>query len=282
MNSDSVSQFFSRFGSSAKSVAKLLLQSQKSSVKKVAEEGERLIIMGNGPSLRKNIEEDATLLRDSRTMAVNFAANAEEFSILRPDFYLLADPHFFEGKESDPNVKKLFERLENLVDWDMTLFIPAKRSESSLGLRNPHIFVQHFNPVGVEGFRWLENAAFGSGRGMPRPRNVLIPAIMIGIQLGFREIYIIGADHSWTSTLEVDSDNCVISVQPHFYKDNNEEKARVTSVYRNVRLHDILLSMHLAFKSYHTIARYADEKGVKIFNATPDSFIDAFPRKKLI
>lgn len=280
MKSDSISLFFSKLGSSVKSVAKVIIQSRASTVRKVACEGEKLIIMGNGPSLRRNIEEDAAFLRDSRTMAVNFAANADEFSSLRPDFYILADPHFFEGKDTDVNVRRLFERLDKLVDWDMTLFIPSSRDVAYLGLSNPHIKVEHFNPVGVEGFHWLENAAFNSGRGMPRPRNVLIPAIMVGISLGFREIYIIGADHSWTSTLWVDNDNCVVTVQPHFYKENKEEEARVKSVYRNVHLHDILLSMHLAFKSYHTIARYAEEKGVKIFNSTPDSFIDAFPRKK--
>lgn len=282
MNSDSISLFFSKLGSSVKSVAKIIIQSRNSTVRRVAGKGEKLIIMGNGPSLRRNIEEDTAFLRDSRTMAVNFAANADEFSLLRPDFYILADPHFFEGKETDANVRRLFERLDQLVDWDMTLFIPSSRDVSSLGLHNAHIAVERFNAIGVEGFRWLENAAFNSGRGMPRPRNVLIPAIMVGISLGFREIYIIGADHTWTRTLEVDSDNCVISVQPHFYKDNNEEQVRVKSVYRNVCLHEILLSMHLAFKSYHTIARYAEDKGIRIFNSTPDSFIDAFPRKKLI
>ncbi len=116
---------------------------------------------------------------------------------------------------------------------------------------------------------------------MPRPRNVLIPAIMVGMAMGYKEIFIIGADHTWTRTLEVDDDNNVVSVQPHFYKDNEEEKQRVTSVYRNVRLHDMLLSMHLAFKSYHTIARYARERGVRIVNATPGSFIDAFQRERL-
>lgn len=278
---DAVSSFFSRTGSSLKSVVKLLVQSGTSTVSPVAKGDERLIIMGNGPSLKKNIEEDMDLLQSTKTMAVNFAANAPEFVEIRPDFYILADPHFFDNRETDVNVSKLFERFNTVVGWNMTLFIPVGRDEREIGISNPHIRIEKFNQVGIEGFKWLENLAYNTGRGMPRPRNVLIPAIMVGIQMGFRQIYIIGADHTWTRTLEVDENNTVVSVQPHFYKDNSEEKSRVTSVYRNVKLHDILLSMHLAFKSYHAIARYASERGVEIFNSTPGSFIDAFQRRKL-
>ena len=37
----------------------------------------------------------------------------------------------------------------------------------------------------------------------------LIPSIMLGIWLGYREIYLLGADHTWTKTLSVDDDNRV-------------------------------------------------------------------------
>lgn len=279
--SDSISAFFSTLATSAKSLVKVAVQSRRPTISRVAAEGERLIIMGNGPSLKRNIDEDMELLMGSRTMAVNFAANADEFFSLKPDYYIIADPHFFDGRSSDPNVARLFDRLDGMVDWNMTLFIPAVRKASDTGIKNQHIKIEKFNLVGVEGFRFMENMVYGSGRGMPRPRNVLIPAIMVGMAMGYKEIFIIGADHTWTRTLEVDDDNNVVSVQPHFYKDNEEEKQRVTSVYRNVRLHDMLLSMHLAFKSYHTIARYARERGVRIVNATPGSFIDAFQREKL-
>lgn len=99
--------------------------------------------------------------------------------------------------------------------------------------------------------------------------------------MGFKDIYIIGADHSWIKTLDVNENNEVVSIQPHFYKDNNEEHSRVASVYKNVRLHEILMSFHVAFKAYHQIAAYASAKGVNIYNSTPASYIDAFPRRPI-
>lgn len=281
--SDRISDFFVRLGATAKSTVKIALQSRRPTVSMAegARKGEALIIMGNGPSLADVIATNARELASSRTMALNFAANAEEFTLLKPDFYLLADPHFFEGRGSDPNVGRMFSRFNTEVTWPMTLYVPTGHSAASLGIDNPNIRVENFNFVGAEGFGWFEDFAYSTGLAMPRPRNVLVPAIMTAIEAGFREIYLTGADHGWLTTLSVTDDNEVVSIQPHFYKDNDSEKKRVASVYRDVRLHEILLSFHLAFKSYHAISQYARKRGCSIFNSTPGSFIDAFERRGL-
>ena len=76
----------------------------------------------------------------------------------------------------------------------------------------------------------------------------------------------------------MDDENFVVSVQPHFYKDNDEEHKRVRSAYAGLHLHDVLGSMTIAFRSYWHVKGYADSRGVGILNATPGSMIDAFPR----
>jgi len=264
-----------------KSLAKVAIQSRRNSVSisMAAGEGKPIIILGNGPSLGALIASDTERLSAATTMAVNFAANADEFLTLRPDFYLLADPHFFDNSGNDTNVARLFSRFNKNVTWPMTLYVPRGHSAASMSISNGHITVENFNFVGVEGFRWFEDMLFRAGLGMPRPRNVLVPAIMTAIRAGFRQIYLAGADHGWLSTLSVTEHNEVVSIQPHFYKDNDSERQRVESVYRNVKLHEILLSMHLAFKSYHRIEEYARGHAIDIFNATPGSFIDAFRRR---
>ena len=120
---------------------------------------------------------------------------------------------------------------------------------------------------------------FAGGLAMPRPRNVLIPAVMEGIRDGYEEICIVGADHTWPHTLYVDDLNRVVTVQPHFYEENSSELDRIAEVYSGLRLHDVLGSMTVAFRSYHRIRRYADRLGVRIVNATPGSLIDAFERR---
>lgn len=262
---------------SIKSVAKIALQSRP--VGSTSTEKGTIVIMGNGPSLADTIRDNRRLLEVFPTLAVNFAAIAPEFSELRPEFYLLADPHFF--KDSDEgNLAQLRARLAT-VSWPMTLFVPrtARKKALSLYASNPNITIRCFNFVGAEGFGWLERAAYASRMAMPRPRNVLVPSIMVAITEGFSKIIIVGADHSWMKTIWVTDENEVVSVQPHFYTESQAEESRIRHDYRNRKLHDVVQSFAIAFKSYHKIANFAASKGVSIINATPGSFIDAFQRR---
>lgn len=243
---------------------------------------EELVILGNGPSLRHALEHDMEALMSRCRLAVNFAANAPEFTSLRPDLYVLADPHFFAGRGTDPNVARLWDNLGK-ADWHFTLYVPCSRvKQVRTEFKDKPVTVKGFNLTPAEGAKALVYPLYSAGLAMPRPRNVLIPSIMTGIREGFRRIYLTGADHTWSRTLSVDEENHVVSVQPHFYKDNKSEKERVSSEYAGYHLHDILKSLYIAFRAYHQIKEWADKQGVEIYNVSPGSFIDAFPRLKSV
>ena len=276
--SDKIASFASRLGQTAKSIVKLLTQRRRATITKAdADTSRPLIILANGPSLNQTIAESLPSLQAHPTLAVNFAANAPEFRTLRPRYYVFIDPHFFSATD-DPNVTRLWDNLAR-VDRPMTLIVPARRRR--LIPKSVNIDTLTVNDIAVEGFLPLENAAFARGWGMPRPRNVLIPSIMAAIAMGFKEIYLTGADHSWMKTISVNDNNQVVSIQPHFYKDNDKELARVRTDYLHRPLHTILDSFRIAFASYHTIARFAATRGIRIVNSTPGSYIDAFPRAPL-
>lgn len=266
-------------GPSLKSMVKLALLSR--TVRMPRAEGKTLVILANGPSLNDTIASSSEILRSLPTLAVNFAANAPVFFDLRPRYYVMADPVFF-GPAEVANLRELRNNLAR-VDWPMTIFVPRKYVNSLPAeiKANPSVSVAALNNVGVEGWQWLENLAYTRNLGMPRPRNVLIPAIMAAAGMGYTEIYLTGADHSWMKTISVDEENHVISVQPHFYKDGAEEQRRVDTTYRGLRLHDVVHSFYVAFSSYHTLARWAAHRGIRIYNSTPGSFIDAFQRRPL-
>lgn len=264
---------------SLKSIAKIALLCCP--VKLPRATGDAIVILGNGPSLNQTIADSNDSLRRLPLMAVNFAANAEVFFSLRPEYYIMVDPVFF-GPETVSTLTTLRQNLAR-VDWPMTLFVPRKFHGSipQAIAANANITIAAINVVGVEGWHWLENWAYSHAMGMPRPRNVLIPAIMAAAGMGFRNIYLTGADHSWMRTISVDDENHVISVQPHFYKDGEEERRRVDTTYRGLRLHQVVHSFYVAFRSYHVLQRWAASHAVNIYNSTPDSFIDAFTRRPL-
>ncbi|MDE5574037.1 MAG: hypothetical protein K2H44_01275 [Muribaculaceae bacterium] len=255
---------------------KVVLLSHPAGRIKAQKQEKPLIIMGNGPSLRETIDKHLDILCQNDTLAVNFAANSPEFFKIKPRYYTLADPLFFENSDAE-NMISLYENL-NKVDWQMTLLVPVK---APVKISNPNINIKRFNMVGVDGARWLKHLLFSSRMAMPRPRNVLIPSIMAAIWLGYKNIYLVGADHSWMKSISVDEENHVVSIQTHFYKDSNKELGRKRDLFANVRLHEVAHSYYTAFKAYHTILDYITPKGIKIYNSTPESFIDAFERRNL-
>lgn len=273
----SLQKFFDNLGATAKGTGKILVLSRRATLKAVHRD-RPLVVLGNGPSLNDTLNVQRDRLAKCDLMAVNFAANAPVFTELRPKYYILADPFFFSGKDAE-NLVRLRRGLSQ-VDWQMTLLVPVKMSKKAevLVAGNKNITVVTFNAVGVEGFSRFRNLVYGSRMGMPRPRNVLIPAIMCGIWLGYSKIYVAGADHSWMQSIYVDDNNHVVSVQPHFYSDSEQERARVYAEYEGYRLHDIVYSFYVAFRAYHDIRAFADRCGVEIVNITPASYIDAFPR----
>lgn len=265
------------------SFGKVLLLSERPS-KAESDNGKNLIVMGTGPSLKDVLDKNSEILLNTDTLAVNFTANTDIFHMLKPKIYVLADPIFFvqgnEGGFSDSNVRCLWENIAS-TDWKMSLYVPCKAKIPRFIEENNSIIVKRFNLTPGEGLKSLVHWLYRKGLAMPRPRNVLIVSIMVGLREGYRDIYLIGADHSWTRDLRIDDENHVVYGLNHFYKDNDKEHKRVENLYETIHLHDVLKSLTIAFRSYHQIAKFADEIGAKITNCTPGSFIDAFPRARI-
>lgn len=123
---DKISNVMSRAAASTASLAKVALLSRRPTAENGSESGE-IVVLGNGPSLRDTIDRHGDWLSHRQLMAVNFAANAPDFRQLRPGRYILADPHFFEGTATDPNVASLWKALRN-ADWPINLYVPAPRA----------------------------------------------------------------------------------------------------------------------------------------------------------
>lgn len=273
---DKLKNALSQAGASIATLIKIPLMSRRPTPR-CRDQKDTIIIMGNGPSLRDAMENDFDVLKAFPRMAVNLSALAPEFRTLKPDYYILADIAFF-LKEKTGKVPALWEALAS-VDWPMTLFLPATARKMPEVKKLPEcVTVKYYNLTPAEGWKWLMRPIYDSGLAMPRPRNVLIPSIMCAMREGFRRIVLIGADHNWSKTLWVTDRNRVVSVQPHFYKDDDKELRRAEEIFSNVHIHDVYENYAIAFRSYFNVKAYTDRRGVEILNATPGSFIDAFPR----
>lgn len=244
---------------------------------------DELLILANGPSLKRTVEESADFVRGKTLLAVNFCVTSPMFEQLKPELYLIADPLFWIVPEKR---EQLFRTMAEKTTWDMNFLVPARALKNKewqpLLAGNPHIRLYIYNTTPIEGFQDFCNWIFSKGWGVPRPHNVLIPSIAMGIRLPFKKIYLAGADHSWLPEITVTDDNVVLMHQKHFYDQNKSKAATVTQEnLHSARLYTILYHMYVAFKSYFVLEDYARSRGKEVINVTPGSYIDAFKRMKI-
>ncbi len=279
---DIIMAWCSALGQSLLSVVKVVLLSRRPSALP-DDVPEELVILANGPSLNATVAEHADFLQGKALMAVNFCADSPMFTAVRPRFYLIADPLFW---LVDEKRDRLFGALAERTAWQLDLFMPAKaRSDKKwqqMIARNPNIRLHIYNTTPIEGFRCFAEWLYRRGLGVPRPHNVLIPAIAQTLRMPFKKVYLAGADHSWLPEITVTERNEVLMHQKHFYdQDNSKAEGVKQENLSTARLHTILFHMYTAFKAYFTLRDYAETLHKEVINITPGSYIDAFTRQKL-
>lgn len=246
------------------------------------------IILGNGPSLHTSIQENPDFLLQKDLFAVNMFANSEYFEQLKPQYYVILAPELWTDSPSERMAheqQKLFENIAKAT-WNMFLYAPtfAKKSMfwKAYFAKNSNITIVWFNATPIEGFRSWNFYLYNKNLGMPRPHNIVTPSLMIAIKQAYSNIYLLGADHSWLQEIWVSEQNEVFLTQKHFYDEKTAQaKYMYTPQDEPRKLHEILHKFMCAFSSYFEIRRYAESKGITIWNATPNSYIDAFERCNL-
>jgi hypothetical protein len=249
-----------------------------------------LLILGNGPSLKNFLDKHADFASGKTVLGVNQMAASPVFEQMKPSMYVVSAPEYWlEDVEDDYKrwKKELFESLRDKTTWNLNFFIPvaARKNQAwqKILAENPRIKIYYYNNTPVEGFKSFRYNIYNRRLGIPRPHNVMIPSLMIGILAGYKNIYLTGIDHNWLKSLTVGEDNTVYLIQEHFYDNANELKPAVMKkLGKGARkMHEILEKFMLAFRGYHEINGFARSKNVKIYNLTPGSFVDAFERMRL-
>jgi hypothetical protein len=270
------------------SLLKVLVRSNLFLPKLSTSTSKKCFILGNGPSLKTALNLHSPELAKHTLLCVNNFPNTVYFTQLKPVYYLFVASGYYNPEsikhEQDTRDAILKALVEN-TSWPLTIFCPAaarKNSKFCAYLRqNENLHLDFFNTTPIEGLDFVNKLFFKLGLGMPRPHNVLIPSIMIAINKGFKQINLLGADHSWLPLISVNDKNEALVNQQHFYKDKSESNGKMYKKGEPRSLHQILEKFMLSFRAYFVLKDFAASLGVKIYNCTPNSFIDAFERKNL-
>lgn len=232
-----------------------------------------LYILGNGSSLNQFLESGEELPKD--IMVVNHFAKSEHFKKVQPRHYIIVDNNLCIAPETEKGRIAREELIKSFlsVDWNMNLYMPSDSNKEMIrNLKsNPNLNIILFNRTPVKGFNLVNNYLYDLRWGMPIPQNVTNAAVFCGIAAGFKTIFLYGAEHSWAKSFDVDPETHQIYINDgHFYEKDNVRLVK-KGVYK-----EWLYAIYLALKSHEELRRYADIRGVKIINKSPQSFVDAY------
>lgn len=257
-------------------------------VKRVGTVGERrptMAVLGNGPSLKGELEE---LLCDHASrdfMAVNFFAEDERFMVLRPAYYVLSDPMFFRRTSLRERIEQFYRTLNERVTWPMNLYVQYYNPEHfdyRAHLTNPLIRIVRFHTITYYGFRAVRHWLFNHGLGSGNFGTVVQVGELIALQLGYRRVELYGVDHTLLEGLTVDGENRLCRADRHFYDDDTTPHLK--PMMQKVPEVPYTMAVYLQevadlFRGHELLRDYADSLGAEIVNCTRSSMIDAYRRR---
>lgn len=215
--------------------------------------GERCFIIGNGPSLT---------VQDLNTLSANridcFAVN-RIFKIFpqtewRPTYYVNTDHVLVRDIQDEINelpIKEKFTSLQN-------------KYYHGINIKGAHYFfcndVRENDPP--EGFS-LDCTDQINRRG-----TVTIACIQLAMHMGYREIYLLGIDHNFDKVI---TENGEVIINP-------DVKNYFCEGYDDDVANEVVHDLGNTTQSYMCIAKFCENHGVKVYNASRQTKLTAFPR----
>jgi len=210
-------------------------------------DGQRCFIIATGPSLTM---QDLDLLCNENTFGMNSIVKLYDQLSWRPTYYGIQDGRVYDKLESE---------IQKWYATDGCVFVGSSIADLfSVPLhfqQFPHNTAYHENQLELDKYfaRFSDDAYSVVYDGY----SITYSLIQIAVYMGFKEIYLLGADCSYKRGAKnhiVDSGN----------DDKNEEKN-----------HDKMIV------GYEKAKEYADAHGIKIVNCTRGGMLEVFERKSL-
>lgn len=227
--------------------------------------GERCFILCNGPSVK---QQDIRPLKNDVVFSVSSGYLHHDYAEIRPRYHCI--PQITFGKVTPEIAVNWFHEMDEHLGG-AELFLDHQEwslvQEQSLFPKRDVHFVcmgrNHFpsKPTNIEDLAGV----------IPRVQTVPILVIMIALYMGFREIYLLGADHDWFVKKEYG-----YFFEPRLLK-GLDMGVRPDGTLET-SLWDELPAVSKVWAQYRAVKGIAKAHDVTIFNATHGGMLDEFER----
>lgn len=242
--------------------------------------GEKLVILGNGPS-QKLFWENRERFKNYKILCMNEfpVFEKDKFILARPDYYCAIDPVAVsvERAKQVKNYDKIMEEkisiFNNEISWDMG-YVTWSESDD--------IYDNHYiRKIGIPRITCdkLNNddkiQLFSQNMATVNAENVAEIAVFFGITFGFREIAIFGVDLNFS--ISVNEKMGAYFLNCYSYN-NHLEAGSVRQDGMHHWVYEAYESLAVMHREFVVLRYYSEKKGVKIYNFSAESMLDAFEK----
>jgi len=224
---------------------------------------ERCFVVGTGPSINN---QDLTLLKNDFVIGVSGLFQHKDIDSLSPEYYVLPPVFRGHGENFDENdFISMLQDMDASLDSSTVLFLDVYDKK----------YIEKYNIFRKKTIKWLNYLPWRRGVSigeiklleMPSIVSVSEVAIQIAIYLGFKEIYLLGFDHSWQT-----------GIFNHFNDDYNKyyDEKKLNKIIKRIDSEHEMERHALMFNKYKALYRIKEN----IFNANANlsSYVDTFPK----
>lgn len=248
----------------------------------------RAMVLGNGPSLKSDMQTILNRRSGADVYCVNAFALTEYFSELKPDFYVFADPMYWRDDINEDMKENRTDTISALLEanWPIAVICPMVGVPF---LTNALSESQHIRIVGVNRnecqFKIHSVQMFSLKYGLATPNfiNVAILALWWCIVKNVSEIELYGADFSSHLELRLDQDTGEASTgTKHFYEgDKNDSMKKHHRKYINGpqrKMHERFFQIWQAFYQMYLLSELSEAKNLRLTNFSSNTNLDTIIR----
>lgn len=207
-------------------------------------DGKRCFIIATGPSLTM---EDIEKLKDEYTFSMNSICKLYDQTDWRPTYFAIQDRHVFLSLEDTIRKhKEVPVFISDNIEWKY------KREHEWINFPTDTMYHSYDMKIGKYYAKFSDDAYKIVYDGY----SIAYSCIELAVYMGFKEIYLLGADCTYTGPKE------------HFVDSGVEDRSRKFATPKLVT-------------AYEAAKEYADKHNIKIYNATRGGVLEVFPRVDL-
>lgn len=246
--------------------------------------GKKCFLVGSGPSIA---DIDLSRLKDEYSFVGSEFDKHPQFASLNPKYYIITDSAYFDedGAEYWP---ERFKAKNNSISATTTILVNLGAKDF---IEKKKMFKNHrFYYIGTNGiFSTYFDFNIDLDKFVPMPKNTILLCLLSAIYMGFEEIYLLGCEHNFLSH-RIEPGKPIASFT-HSYEDElskldttNDEIVKKYLAKKDITMtyEDTAAQILQLFKNYRLL--YGKVKklkpNVKIYNTTPNSYLDVFPHKE--